>query len=177
MIVRFRRTGERRYAVVVEVEGRPVQAMDPAPGYDDLIPHDLVHYVVEAELGLDSAVYGRAAKGGGTFIARDEGSARDRARARRKQRKKDQSLGGAGGDAQIIMSERLAGLCDLAFRRRSGQRPDPGRAPSQSVATPEDGPRITQVVDVLERLAPRWRALPPGGELVFVWPTIEPTSA
>ena len=52
MDVVFRRTGARRYAVNVHVTGRPLQVMDPAPGFDDHIPHDLVHYVVEAELRL-----------------------------------------------------------------------------------------------------------------------------
>jgi hypothetical protein len=68
MNVRFRRTGVRRYAVVVTAADEPPRTMDPAPAYDDDIPHDLVHYVVEAELGLANGVYGRAARGAGTFI-------------------------------------------------------------------------------------------------------------
>ena len=38
--------------MVVNLAGEPPRAMDPAPAYDENIPHDLVHYVVEAELGL-----------------------------------------------------------------------------------------------------------------------------
>ena len=52
----FRRTGERRYAVAVQLPGYPTQALDQAPGFDPDIPHDLVHYLVEAELGLESGV-------------------------------------------------------------------------------------------------------------------------
>jgi hypothetical protein len=65
MQVSFKRTGSRRYAVIVSDTGKPTVAADPAPGYDDDIPHDLVHYVVEAELRLQNAVYGRAARGAG----------------------------------------------------------------------------------------------------------------
>lgn len=69
MEVIFRRTGARQYAVIVAAPGRAPQTMAPAPGFDEHIPHDLVHYVVEAELGLQSGVFGRAAAGGGTFYA------------------------------------------------------------------------------------------------------------
>lgn len=62
MQVIFRRIGERRYAVIVEVPGEAAQTMSPAPGFDQHIPHDLVHYVVEAELGLEAGVFGRAAR-------------------------------------------------------------------------------------------------------------------
>ena len=47
-----RRTGRRRYAVIARPERRPAVTMDPAPGFDARLPHDLVHYVVERELGI-----------------------------------------------------------------------------------------------------------------------------
>src|SRR5688500_3716482 len=99
MNVSFKRTGERRYAVIVTVPGKAPQVMDPAPGYDDDIPHALVHYLVEAELGLEQGVYGRAAKGGGTFMSREAAglSARERARQQRKQRKRESSLDARDG--------------------------------------------------------------------------------
>ena len=52
MQVRFERTGDRRYAVAVLRTQHGDLRMDPAPGYSDLIPHDLVHLVVEEEFGL-----------------------------------------------------------------------------------------------------------------------------
>ena len=90
MVVRFKRTGARRYAVVVEVAGEPARTMDPAPGYDDDIPHDIVHYVVEACCGMMHGVYGRAAAGGGTFVtlAEQDTTPRERARQQRKQRRR-----------------------------------------------------------------------------------------
>jgi len=179
MDVRFRRTGARRYAVVVTMTGQPPRAMDPAPAYDDDIPHDLVHYVVEAELGLDHGVYGRAARGAGTFIslAGQDGSPRERAREQRKRQKRERGLGArdARQGADMSESERLAGLCDVAWRRKHGQRPDHGRPAPLPKA--EDAAAIERVVARLDAIAPLWRALPVGDELVFEWPSVVPNHA
>jgi hypothetical protein len=176
MHVRFKRTGVRRYAVVLMFVGEPPQSMDPAPAYDDDIPHDLVHYVVEAELGLSHAVYGRAARGAGTFVtlAEPDVSPRERARKQRKQQKRERALGGRDSRhvAELAKSERLAQLCDVAWRRKHGQQPDPGR--SAPVLAKEDAADVERVVSRLDALAPLWRALPVGGELVFEWPRVVP---
>lgn len=178
MDVIFRRTGERRYAVVVEVAGKQPQVMDPAPGFDDSIPHDLVHYVVEAELGLTSGVFGRAAGGGGTFISAEAGdkNPRERARERRKQLRREASLRNADEARQhdMVTSERLAAVCDLMWRRRQGQRPDASRpAPRESLSS-EDAQRVARVVARLDELAPLWSQLPVGAELAFSWPSVVP---
>jgi hypothetical protein len=176
MDVRFQRTGERRYAVIVAVRGQLSRALDPAPGYDDDIPHDLVHYVVEAELGLENGVYGRAARGAGTFIMTADPSVgpRERARQQRKQRRREHALGvkDAREAGEMAESERLAALCDLTWRRRNGQRPDPGRpAPVPRAA---HAAQVERVVARLDELAALWRALPVGGELAFEWPGVRP---
>jgi len=69
MLVRFRKTGARRYDVLVERERAP-SVIAHAPGYDDYLPHDLLHFVAEAEWGLDGAVFGQLAAGGdpGIFL-------------------------------------------------------------------------------------------------------------
>lgn len=177
MRVVFERTGERRYAVLVAVAGKPVQSMSPAPGYDDHIPHDLVHYVVEAELALEAGVFGRAARGGGTFIATTQGeSARDRARQQRKQRRREQSLHHADDSrgSDMATSERLAALCDLAWRRRHGQRPDLSRSPPPAPLSADDVARVERVVARLEGIARLWSELPVGGQLAFEWPSVVP---
>jgi hypothetical protein len=85
MNVAFKRTGARRYAVIVTRAGESPQAMDPAPGYDDDIPHDLVHYRVEAVLALANGVYAtavaRAARGPGARL-RVAGATAEAARRR-----------------------------------------------------------------------------------------------
>ena len=175
MEVAFRRTGARRYAVIITLEGEPARVIDPAPGYDDDIPHDLVHYLVEAELGLTYGVYGSAARGGGTFTKTFQDTAtRERKREQRKQQKRERALRAhdASHGAEMAKSERLAGVCDLVWRRKQGQRPDPGRpAP---VLRAEDAADVERVVVRLDAIAPLWRALLVYGELVFEWPGVRP---
>jgi hypothetical protein len=178
MDVTFRRTGERRYAVIVQVGEGPAQVMDPAPGFDAHIPHDLVHYVVEAELGLTRGVFGRAARGGGTFVAVGSTGqrARDQARARRKQLRREASLRNIDEERQddMVTSERLAAVSDLFWRRRQGQVPDASRPAPASALSPHDAEWVHRVVARLEQLAPLWKELPVGGELVFTWPSAVP---
>jgi hypothetical protein len=176
MHVAFKRTGTRRYAVIVTLPGEPPRAFDPAPGYDHDIPHDLVHYVVEAELALKSGVYGSAARGGGTFVSTAEHdlSSRERARKQRRQQKREQALRAHdarhGGD--MAQSERLAAVCDVAWRRRHGQSPAPDR--NAPVLQVEDAAHVERVLTRLDSLAPLWRELPIDGELVFEWPSARP---
>lgn len=69
MNVTFTRTGERRYRVSVDGPGVISSWMEPAPGYDARLPHDMAHFVVENELGITGGVFGQLAAGGtaGTF--------------------------------------------------------------------------------------------------------------
>jgi len=176
MNVAFKRTGAQRYAVIVTRAAQAAQALDPAPGYDDDIPHDLVHYVVEAELGFANGVYGRAARGAGTFIATAERdrSPRERARQQRKQQRRERAL--SAQDAQqgneMARSERLAALCDLTWRRQHGQKADLGRTPP--LLRPEDEADVARVVARLNVLAPLWRALLVDQALAFEWPDLLP---
>jgi hypothetical protein len=176
MRVIFQRTGERSYAVVIEVPGRAAQTMSPAPGFDEHIPHDLVHYVVEAELGLDAGVFGRAARGGGTFYtAASTPDPRTQARARRKQARRERALRREPmNEEQLATSERLAYLCDIAWRRRHGQRADPSFWQPTSPISPADAVRVERVVSRLDRLAPTWRQLQSGDQLAFEWPSLQP---
>ncbi|MFI0411998.1 hypothetical protein [Actinomadura sp. 3N508] len=170
MEVAFERTGQRRYATVITLPGRQPRRMDPAPGYDENIPHDLVHYLAESELGLSSGVFGRAAAGGGGgFVetAETPGDSRRRARAQRRMNKREASLGKADrGD--MARSEYVAGLCDIAWRRRSGAT-TPAWAEPVTIP-PEDAPTVDRILNRLDEAAALWRDLPVGGSLTFTWP-------
>ena len=78
MEVTFLRTGERRYAVIARPDGRPPVTMNPAPGFDPRVPHDLIHYAVEREFAIERGVFGQLAAGGDvkSFWRLDELSAR-----------------------------------------------------------------------------------------------------
>jgi hypothetical protein len=177
MEVSFERTGERRYAVRVLVPGQSPRYTHPAPGFDPYIPHDLVHYLVEAELRLAGGVYGRVAQGGSSFIVESGGTgARQRSREQRKQRKREARLSqrDSATHADMARAERLALLCDVTWRRRHGARGDerPWLAPAPP--TPDEAECVERVLGRLEELARRWHALPVGGSLTFVWPSLEP---
>jgi hypothetical protein len=152
--------------------------MSPAPGFDEHIPHDLVHYVVEAELGLEAGVFGRAARGAGTFYAAETATnSREQARRRRKQARREQGVRRERAhEEQLNTSERLAYLCDIAWRRRHGQRPDPAFWSPSSPVSAIDAARVERVVGRLDQLAPLWNRLPVGGELALAWPSLSARS-
>lgn len=185
MKVHFIRSGERRYGMRIERAGAPVLVMDPAPGYDPDLPHDMVHFVVEAALGLKTGVFGQIAAGGdaGSFHVEAGGSlsAKERQRAARKQVAKGAKLIKAQG-REGELSELAAFLFDIGWR--SGERPD---SPTQRVALGEaertraslsadERARIDaaqpRVFADFERLSKAWRALRVGGALMLEWPTL-----
>ena len=169
MEVRFERTGERRYATVIALAGQDPRRTDPAPGYDDDIPHDVVHYLVEAELGLSLGVFGRAAAGGGGFIATTEAPRDPRRRARQQRRSKKREASLSRSDhGDMARSEHVTGLCDLAWRRRGGAATPGG--PSAHRSRPRTVPIVARVLDHLDQVAVLWRDLPVGGALIFSWP-------
>ena len=127
MQVEFRRTGEHRYAVRIFRKDYPTIEMNPAPGYDPVMPHDLLHLIVERELGLRHGIYGQIAAGGnaGTFhpIPSAGGDKREAARLRRKVAKRGEKLMRQGRN-ESMLSERAAYLCLNEWLSRST---DPGR--------------------------------------------------
>lgn len=96
MNVIFKKTGVRGYGVFIKRENLPDLEMNPAPGFDELMPHDLLHFLVEQEFGLRHAVFGQVAAGGtsGTFrqSASESKSAKTDARERRKINRKGKAL-------------------------------------------------------------------------------------
>jgi hypothetical protein len=177
MDVVFTRTGERRYGLTVTAPGMAHRGMDPAPGYDDHIPHDLVHYIVEAELKLSAGLFGRAAEGGGSFLLLDDmPGRRERSRQQRRMKRREAHLREKdhAGSADMARSEHLAAVCDLAWRRRHrgrGERPPWVTEPGSS---DEDGPVVERVLARLDEIAPLWNALTVGDRLTFVWPSTRP---
>ncbi|MFB4315186.1 hypothetical protein [Actinomadura sp. 21ATH] len=181
MDVVFTRTGERRYGVTVTGPGLDPRGMDPAPGYDEHIPHDLVHYVVEAELKLSGGLYGRAAENGGGFLLLgDLPGRRERGRRQRRVKKRDAHLRRRdhAGAADMERSERLAALTDTEWRRRRaaarGDRRPPWVVPPEISA--EDGRAIDRIMPRLDEVAARWNALEVGESLTFTWPHARPAT-
>ena len=162
--MRFERTGERRYAVAIQRDERSDLRMDPAPGYSDLIPHDLVHFVVETELGLRDGIFGQLAAGGdaGTFVPTQE--QRTRAWARRTARRNSSTGRDMGA------SEDLAAQVYPRWLRRAGHRPSPHYDRLQPPPTDLDDGDLDRVLTRLDALSAEWRSLGVGESLVVDWP-------
>lgn len=114
MQVEFQKTGERRYAVIIKREDLPDLKMNPAPGFDPLMPHDLLHFLVEEELGLRRGIFGQVAHGGtaGTFHTHPSENSNNRAdsRLRRKTARRGKKLLKENSD-DCAQSERATYIC------------------------------------------------------------------
>jgi hypothetical protein len=147
----FTRTGERRYSVSIDRPGQPRMVMSPAPGYHPYLPHDIVHFTVEAEAGIELGVFGQVAAGGtaGTFWPADP-------EQRRRLRKRGDRLAAAGRNDATI-SERLASVAIRVWEKRNGADPT--------------GDALTRRIQYrLDEYAALWHALPVGGSLTLQWP-------
>ena len=130
MLVTFIRTGERRYAVRVTLDGEQTVQMDPAPGYDPWMPHDLQHFIVEKCLGIEGGIFGRLAAGGTakTFHAIADGrNTREASRARRKQAARDKKILPTQ-TKDYMRSERATFICWHDWLRHSADTSLLGRA-------------------------------------------------
>jgi hypothetical protein len=69
-------------------ESFPDLEMNPAPGFDPLMPHDLMHLIVEAVLGLKRGIFGQLTAGGdaGTFHTALDSKAQRRIAVRTRKR-------------------------------------------------------------------------------------------
>jgi hypothetical protein len=148
MEVTFTRTGERRYAIAVERDGAPRLVMDPAPAYDERMPHDFAHFVVERDLGIAHGVFGQLAEGGtaGTFRRAD--GVVDRRLKRRSARLVLEHR------ADLVRSERAAGRCLAAWAEDERPAADPD---------------VERVCASLDELSARWRELAEGEALTLEW--------
>ncbi len=114
MKVEFEKTGERRYGVIIKRENLPDLEMNPAPGFDPFMPHDLLHFIVEQELNLENGIFGQIAKGGtaGTFhqTSAENSDKRAASRFRRKTAKRGKKLLKDNSD-DCAKSERATYIC------------------------------------------------------------------
>ena len=144
MKVAFVKKGGRRYTVQVSRDRYP-DLWCGTIGYDEWLPHDLLHFVAEAEYGLDGGVFGDLAAGGNAriFQSYDPGVT---ARLWRKQRIRRTRL----PDGR--RSEQLAWELEQRWHARTLS------------------PLLQRKLD---DLAARWHALQVGGSLALEWPRPE----
>ncbi|MCM3900526.1 MAG: hypothetical protein ND866_02360 [Pyrinomonadaceae bacterium] len=153
MKVTFTRTGGRRYRVSVEGPGVVSSWMEPAPGYDARLPHDMAHFVVENELGITGGIFGQLAGGGHarTFHPTEQASRRVAKRGKR--------IAAANrGDA--MLSEKAVYLACRAWNK------DVSEATRVEVVSPEDIKRVCREFDAVSAI---WSKLAVGESMTLVW--------
>jgi hypothetical protein len=133
---------ERRYDVHVSRDRATDLFIRSAPGYDDWLPHDVLHFFAEAEFGLDEGIFGHLAAGGNArmFIPVDP---KETVKIWRKNRIKRLRL------PEGRRSEELAGQLESQWRARTAE---------------------PALLEKLDRLAGQWHELPIGGSLTLDWP-------
>ena len=192
MIVVFRRTGQRRYSVVAKRSSFPELEMNPAPGYHPLMPHDLMHLVVEAQLGLTRGVFGQLAAGGdaGTFhrnvepreTPRHAARVRNRVKARGKKLQRE-------GREESEQSERATYIClyEWLARSQSSERATLARSMTRQAiqvrevaSTPElralNRKKLDEICTQLDKLSFRWSNLKVGQSMSVRWPDLDVSS-
>lgn len=149
------------YDIAVHRETGAALAPRNGPGGHPYLPHDLVHFLVEAEAGIKLGVYGRLAAGdNGLFWPADPGERAKAARHRKSKRPKSSPE----ARADMARSEELAGIAVPVWEVRHGHAAEPAY-----VTTREIPPVVDRIVSRLDEYSGRWHALPVGGTLTLTW--------
>jgi hypothetical protein len=114
MEVSFTKVDDKRHSVSITRELGPPLVPRFGPGYDDLMPHDVAHYLVEEHFGIELGVWGQLAAGGGGIFtpAPQDNTLRYQRRAQRI---------GAVGRADMQRSERLVVITVATWERSVGR--------------------------------------------------------
>ena len=162
--VRFTKLAGRRYEMEVSRERGPALAPRLGPGYDDHLPHEAVHFLVEDELGLSRGVYGRIAAGeSNIFTTADPARRRHQARIEKKRRRTPERSEDMG------RSEMMASICQPLWEMRRGLRNEPpvwlSSVDRERLASPE----IERVMARLDTFARAWAGLDVGESVALTW--------
>jgi hypothetical protein len=166
--VTFTKVAGRRYLMTVVRERGPRLAPRHGPGYDDYLPHDAVHFLVEVEARLAGGVFGQIAAGQSNIF-----SVADPEGLRRQARREAKRIPSAAERADMGRSEDLAGTCQPLWELRAGHRRE---LPLWwSSVTPEmlellESPLCERILARLDEFAARWHALPVGRSITLSWP-------
>jgi len=165
MDVTFTKDSGRRYLVTVVRERGPELAPRHGPGYDDYLPHDAVHFLVEAEARLTGGAFGRIAAGQGNMFW-----PADHRLLRHQKRREARRKPSPAEHTQMGRSEDLASVCQVLWQLRGGQRSEPppwfGRVPPEDL----ESALTDRILARLDEFAARWHTLPPGGSIILTWP-------
>jgi hypothetical protein len=185
MRVEFYKKGERQYAVVVLRENLPELRMDPAPGFDPLMPHDMLHFLVEQELGLRRGIFGQLALGGtaGTFHSKpsEKLNSRENSRLRRKTAKRGKKMLKEGSD-DCVQSERATYIClydwlsnssEANLRSRAEEMKDTAQSILSQMSETEraklNKDKLGEIRTRMDELSRLWSALKVNQAMILEW--------
>jgi hypothetical protein len=169
MEVTFTKVVGRRYRVTVLRDRGPSLAPRCGPGYHEYLPHDAVHFLVEAEAGLSGGVFGRVAQGQNNLFW-----PADPAERRRQRRREARRRVAPEQHADMRRSEALAGACRLLWEVRAGVRAElPGWA--HEGAEDADHALTERIVTRLDDFATAWHALDVDDSISLTWPVPVPS--
>ena len=159
MQVRFTKIDGKRYTVTIRRERGPALAPRFGPGYDDLMPHDVAHFVVEEQFAIELGVWGQLAAGGGGIFspAPEDNTLRHQRRVQRI---------AAVGHADMVRSEQLVVLVVAGWERSIGRV----KHQTRTITVPVAGADLARAIRRMDEVAEQWRALPHGGSLSLGWP-------
>jgi hypothetical protein len=152
MKVTFTRIRERGYGVSVEGPKIPSSEKTPAPGYDDKLPHDAAHFIVENELGIMGGVFGQLAAGGTAntfFPPHSKASKKLKERGKRiaKENKKD-----------ALFSEHAVYAAQSRWERHE-------IIPDTKIPKSD----LDRIIAKFEEFSAQWSKLPVGGSITLEW--------
>lgn len=165
MDILFRQSGHHREATVV-LRHDGVRLSVPVYGKLEPIPHDLAHYVIERELGLQDGFWASVAAGaifGGMapLEGRQPPHARERSHALMKANHQGILF------AEIVVS---AVMCALKGELL-GMDPLPVESPVvRSRSRAERDALIARLLPATQAMCARWQTVPLGETLLLVWP-------
>ena len=160
MQVSFTKVDAKRYLVAIDREHGPPLVPRPGPGYDDLMPHDLAHYLVEEEYGDRAGCLGPArCRRLWHLPAGSRGRLGAGAAYRRADRVRRPARHGTVGAARVLSM--------ATWERTVGRNRHQGRD-MEAALEPE---QLEAAVRRLDRESRRWRKLPFGAALTYTWPS------
>ena len=163
MDILFIQSEHRRVETVVTRQDG-VRLSVPVFGPLDPIPHDLAHYVIELELGLQDGFWGSVAAGA-LFEGMHILSGRQRPHAAERSRAVLAAHRQGIGVSEVLV--------DAVLREVRGGSLDDALLPIDSplVRTRTDlATLVARLYPALDTMCARWQALPLGGTLCVVWP-------
>ena len=159
--------------------------MEPAPGFDALMPHDMLHFLVEQELDLRKGIFGQLALGGtaGTFhtVSSEKTANRAESRYRRENARRGKKLLKQNLD-DCAQSERATYIClhdwfshseDAKLRARAEEmNMNAGSVFAQMSAAERENLNKEKRAGIrtrMDELSRRWRALRVNESMTLEW--------